>query len=181
MEDRNSLVSVQINTNGEDVATWALPEGAIARLGRGGVRDMAFSPDGQYFAVGTSIGLWLYELPTLSPIALWDTERGITGNVTFSPDSRRIVTSTFNENVKIWDVQSGVCIAQMPKLDNQEVCQPVFFPRWTTPHCCQLPHEKWEDSCVVLTHWHEDKRNGNTASLQCLSALLFSGFKFVGR
>ena len=57
-------------------ATWALPEGAVARLGRGSLRDMAFSPDGQYFAVGTNIGLWLYELPALSPIALWETDRG---------------------------------------------------------------------------------------------------------
>ena len=40
-----------------DVNTWALPKGAITRLGRGTVRDMAFSPDGQYLAVGTGIGL----------------------------------------------------------------------------------------------------------------------------
>lgn len=126
MENKNSLVSEQININGADVTTWALPEGAIARLGRGSTRDVAFSPDGQYFAVGTSIGLWLYELPTLSPIALWDTERGMTGGVVFSPDSRRIATSTFAEAVKIWDIHSGVCVAQMPKLDNQEICPPVF-------------------------------------------------------
>ena len=126
MKDRNALASVQINTNRADVTTWALPEGAIARLGRGSIGDMAFSPDEQYFAVGTSIGLWLYELPTLSPIALWDIERGMTGDVIFSPDSRRIVTSTFAEALKIWDIHSGVCVAQMPKLDNQEVCQPVF-------------------------------------------------------
>ena len=63
MENRNTLASAPHSVEGEDVTTWALPEGAIARLGRGSVRDMAFSPDGQCFAVGTSIGLWLYELP----------------------------------------------------------------------------------------------------------------------
>jgi WD40 repeat protein len=81
-----------------DVATWALPEGAIARLGRGSVGNMAFSPDGQYFAVGSWIGLWLYELPTLSPIALWDTVCGTISAVAFSADSRWIVTYTFVEN-----------------------------------------------------------------------------------
>ena len=126
MENKKPLVSAQISANRDDVTTWALPEGAITRLGRGSVRDMAFSPDGQYFAVGTSIGLWLYELPTLSPIALWDTERGMTDAVTFSPDNRRIVTHTFPENVKIWDIQSGVCVAQTTELDNQDICQPVF-------------------------------------------------------
>ena len=108
------------------MTTWALPEGAIARLGRGSVRDMAFSPDGQYFAVGTSIGLWLYELPTLSPIALWNTERGMTDDVTFSPDGRRIVMRTFAGNVIVWDIQSGTCVAQMAELDNRDFCQPVF-------------------------------------------------------
>ena len=126
MEDKKPLVSAQISANRDDVTTWALPESAIARLGRGSVRDMAFSPNGQYFAVGTSIGLWLYELSTLSPIALWDTERGMTDSVTFSPDNRRIVTHTFPENVKIWDIQSGVCVAQTTELDNQDICQPVF-------------------------------------------------------
>ena len=110
----------------EDVPMWALPEGAIARLGRGSVRDMAFSPDGQYFAVGTSIGLWLYELPTLSPIALWNTERGMTDDVTFSPDSHRIVMRTFAGNLIVWNIQSGTFIAQMEEFDNQEICPPVF-------------------------------------------------------
>lgn len=126
MKNRNSLTLELINTLGDDMTPWALPKGAIARFGRGSVRDMAFSPDGRYFAIASAIGLWLYELPTLSPIALWDTERGMTDTVTFSPDSRRIVSSTFVENVKVWEVQSGACIAEMSGLDNQNTCPPVF-------------------------------------------------------
>ena len=113
MENKNSTAAALRSIDGEDVTTWALPEGSIARLGRGSVRDMAFSPNRHYFAVGTAIGLWLYELPTLSPIALWDTERGMTDSVTFSPDNRQIVTYTFAEDLKIWDVQSGICITQI--------------------------------------------------------------------
>ena len=112
-----------------DVTTWALPEGAIARLGRGNVRDMAFSPDGRYLAVGTAIGLWLYESQTLSPIALWDTERGMTENVRFSPDSRWIITQTWAEDVKIWDTNSGACIAIMEKQEDPlSISQPIFSP-----------------------------------------------------
>ena len=113
MKNKNSAAAALPSIDGEDVTTWALPEGAIARLGRGSVRDMAFSPNGHYLAVGTAIGLWLYELSTLSPIALWDTERGMTDNVSFSPDGSQIVTYTFAEDLKIWDVQSGVCITQI--------------------------------------------------------------------
>ena len=126
MENRNSLAPTPFNVEGEDVTTWALPEGAIARLGRGKGGDMAFSPDRKYFAVGTSVGLWLYELPTLSPIALWDTERGMTEHVGFSPDSQRIVTCTFGEAVKVWEIQSGVCVTQIEKPDKRQISYPAF-------------------------------------------------------
>ena len=61
--------------------SWALPEGAIIRLGKGyqspdRAREIALSPDETYLAVGTRIGLWWYEISTMSPIALWETERG---------------------------------------------------------------------------------------------------------
>ena len=126
MKNRNFLDSEQNSTRDADVTTWALPEGVIARLGRGSVRDMAFSPDGRYFAVASAIGLWLYELPTLSPIALWDTERGMTDAVVFSPDSRQIVTHTFVENVKIWDIEGGVCITKIDDQDSKNITKPVF-------------------------------------------------------
>ena len=55
--------------------TWALPEGAIARLGKGDSRrGMKPSPNGTYFAVATGIGLWWYEMSSKPPIALWETE-----------------------------------------------------------------------------------------------------------
>lgn len=126
MENKKSTAAALRSVGGEDVTEWALPEGAIARLGRGRAGDMAFSPDGRSLAVGTSIGLWLYELPTLTPIALWDTERGMTGHVGFSPDSQRIVTRTFSETVKVWDVQSGVCVTEIEKPDNLRISDPVF-------------------------------------------------------
>ena len=108
------------------MTTWALPEGAIARLGRGSAHDIAFSPNGQYLAVASSIGLWLYQLPTLSPLALWDTERGMIDGVTFSPDSHRIVTSTFVESVKIWDIERGVCIAEANDHGSRYISVPIF-------------------------------------------------------
>ena len=111
-----------------NLTTWALPEGAMARLGLGSVRDTAFSPDGQYLAIGTDIGLWLYESQTLSPVALWDTERGQTENVIFSPDSRLIATQTFAEDVKVWDTNSGVCIAVLEKEEGQLLSNLRFSP-----------------------------------------------------
>ena len=121
MENKNIQTDTPLNFDDNDVATWTLPEGAVARLGRGRNNDVAFSPDGQYFAVGTSIGFWLYELPTLSPIALWDTARGTISAIAFSADSRWIVTYTFVEHLKVWDVQSGTCVTQI-EVPNKEQC-----------------------------------------------------------
>ena len=87
---------------------------------------MAFSPDGQYFAVASAIGLWLYELPTLSPIALWDTERGMTDSVTFSPNNCRVVTHTFSGDLKIWDIERGVCITEVSNHGRRGISKPVF-------------------------------------------------------
>ena len=129
MGNRNTQAATSFGFDDSDVATWALPEGVIARLGRGSVRDMEFSPDGQYFAVGTAIGLWLYELSTLSPIALWETDRGYIDNVTFSPDSRWIASHTYHEALRVWDIENEVCIAEMEfvnKPDRFGLTNPIF-------------------------------------------------------
>ena len=126
MEDRKTQAATSFGFDDSDIATWALPEGAMTRLGRGSVRDMAFSQNGQYFAVGTAIGLWLYQLPTLSPIALWDTERGMTDSVTFSPDNRRIATHTFVGNLKVWDIERGVCTIEVDDHGRTDVAKPIF-------------------------------------------------------
>ncbi len=49
-------INAQVNTSIE------LPEGAIARFGKGGINTMQFSPDGTQLAIGTSIGVWLYDV-----------------------------------------------------------------------------------------------------------------------
>ncbi|MCG9126987.1 hypothetical protein JT359_05230 [Candidatus Poribacteria bacterium] len=91
----------------------SLPEGVFARLGRGCLPDIAFSPNSKYIAIGTWVGIWLYDLMTLSPIALWESERGMIGKVTFSDNGKWLAASNSDNNLKVWDVQRGVCIAQM--------------------------------------------------------------------
>ena len=110
------MQSVGINT---DATTWALPEGAIARLGRGPCTSFAISPDRKYLAVGTLIGVWWYELSTLSPVALWETERGVISALDFSPNGKRLVVGNLDGTIKIWDVQRGVCITKIQRRARQ--------------------------------------------------------------
>lgn len=52
----------------QDYTRWNLPEGAVARLGKGrigdGDRALAFSPDGGRLAVAASTGIWVYDART---------------------------------------------------------------------------------------------------------------------
>ena len=97
MENRNSFAPAPRSVKGEDVTTWSLPEGAIARLERGGVGGEAFSPDVHYLAVATKIGLWWYEVATMSPIVLWETERGMVSDIAFSPNGKWIAISNWDK------------------------------------------------------------------------------------
>ena len=93
--------------------SWVLPEGAISRFGHGVVMAMAVSPDGTYLAVATKIGLWWYELATMQPVALWETERGMLGAITISHDGRLAATGSWDGVIKVWDIQRRTCITKI--------------------------------------------------------------------
>ncbi|MDE0324961.1 MAG: WD40 repeat domain-containing protein [Candidatus Poribacteria bacterium] len=112
--------------------TWALPEGAIARLGKGIVSSgpgpkLALPPGGVYFAVQTRIGLWWYEMSSKSPIALWETERGLIASADFSPDGEWIAIANWDGILKVMDVQSGECIAQIKRMEEHNIYARVVF------------------------------------------------------
>ena len=112
MEEKKITIPAPTDADGNDITTWALSEGAVARLGQGMVETLAFSPEGHYLAVGTRVGLWLYEVETMAPVALWDTERGVFG-VTFSPNGKWIATGDWDGLIKVWDLQQALCRAQI--------------------------------------------------------------------
>ena len=112
-----------------DVTTWALPKGAMARLGRGRVDAVGFSPDGEHLVVGTCVGLWWYELATLKPIALWETERGLVSAVAFSPNGKLLATGNWDGEIKVWDVQNHRCLAKMQRTGQfDQASRLVFSP-----------------------------------------------------
>ena len=97
----------------KNVNTWALPEGAITRFGRGCVRDLALSPDRKTLVVATYMGVWLYELPMMTPTHLWETERGMSCRLNFSPSGKWLAIGNSDQTLKVWDVNQGKSITRI--------------------------------------------------------------------
>ena len=103
---------------------WELPKAAKMRLGKGDINAIQFSPDGTQLAVGTDIGVWLYDVKTGEEISLF---LGICGSLAFSPDGRFLVNSggdyfsnlggsRWEKKIELWEIATGqqVTFPDMP-------------------------------------------------------------------
>ena len=84
-----------------------LPEGAKARLGKGNIKQIKYSPDGKYLAVATSIGVWLYDGNTLQAVDL------LTGHddapvtsIAFSSDGQTLASGCADNIIVFWDIKT---------------------------------------------------------------------------
>lgn len=107
-------IPFQIDRDDTDSSTWYLPDGAIARLGKGNVMDMVLSPDGTLLAIGSYLGLWWYDVPNRSLLTLWEAGKTIT-TVAFSACGEWVATGGWGSPIKIWDVKSGNCLAELAR------------------------------------------------------------------
>ncbi len=91
----------------QDNTQAGLPEGAIARLGKGGINIMRFSPDGTHLAVGTDVGLWLYDVPDGKETGLFTGHTGHVNALAFSPDGNMLASGGYNNPIiQIWDIKT---------------------------------------------------------------------------
>lgn len=84
---------------------WKLPRGAIARLGKGYIKAIAYCPDGARLAVASSIGIWVYDAHTYEELALFTEPIGSVESLTYSPDGDTIAIGS--KNVRLWDASTG--------------------------------------------------------------------------
>ena len=97
----------QTDETTEDYAKWELPKAAKARLGKGGINVIQFSPDGSQLAVGSHIGIWLYDVETGKEISLF---AGMCESLAFSPDGRYLVNGGGlyrTTEIQVWKTATG--------------------------------------------------------------------------
>ena len=99
------FAKAQTEESMKDYQKWELPKAAKMRLGKGGINDMQFSPDGTQLAVGNDIGIWLYDVKTGKEIALFP---GICESLAFSPDGRFLANGGFGKlwgkELQLWEI-----------------------------------------------------------------------------
>ena len=108
----------------DDYTKWKLPKEAKARLGKGGINVLQFSPDGTQLAVGSNIGIWLYDAKTGKEIDMFP---GMCQSIAFSPDGRFIAsgggTYTFHEGFQLWEIATGQRVTGIDSLPPASVLQ----------------------------------------------------------
>ncbi|MXV78909.1 sigma-70 family RNA polymerase sigma factor, partial [Candidatus Poribacteria bacterium] len=108
------VTETQANEIAEDYTKWELPKAAKARLGKGGINVLQFSPDGTLFAVGSNIGVWLYDAKTGKEISMFP---GGSQSLAFSPDGRFLASGGDKlgieggrfrgKKLQLWEVATG--------------------------------------------------------------------------
>ena len=102
-----AIAEAQADEIAEDWTKWELPKAAKARLGKGGINVMQFSPDGTLLAVGGSIGVWLYDVKTGKEVSMFP---GRCQSLSFSPDGRFLANGGGRDSGKelqLWEVDTG--------------------------------------------------------------------------
>lgn len=85
------------STDAQDYTQFSLPEGAIARLGKGELGQIHFSPDDNLLAVSSSIGIWFYDSHTGKELDLLTYADGVFPFAfAYSPDGKTIATAGTN-------------------------------------------------------------------------------------
>ena len=91
----------------QDPSRWGLPEGATRRFGKGGITEIAYSPDSTRLAVASSIGVWLYDTNTAQEVALLTGHTDVVTSVSFSPNGLTLASGNRDDTIQIWDATTG--------------------------------------------------------------------------
>ena len=98
-----AIFALTANTFAQDFTQSDLPEGAKARLDKGIISEIAYSPDGKHLAVAIGTEIWLYDAQTGEELDLLAGHTDVVISIAFSPDSQTLTSGGSDGTVHLWD------------------------------------------------------------------------------
>ena len=122
------IAAMLSNSWAEDKRHNDLPENAIARLGKGGVNIMRFSPDGARLVVGTDVGLWIYNIADRTETSLSNGYTGRINALAFSADGKMLASGGYNNPVvQLWEMDTSTQLTTIPLTDLSNSVKALAF------------------------------------------------------
>ncbi|HUJ93005.1 MAG TPA: hypothetical protein VLW05_09905, partial [Gaiellaceae bacterium] len=125
----SGLLAAVVATGDPVVRVYAIPSGnLVASLPQAGeATDAAFSVDGKYVATTGRRNGYVWETATWSQLHLLVGHEAAIDDVVFSPDDR-IVTSSIDSSVRVWDAASGSALATLGGQTQQKILAVAVSP-----------------------------------------------------
>ena len=111
-----ALVSVSVlfapASRAQDYTRWNLPEGALARLGKGRAKTgqataAVYSADGTRLAVNTNTGIWLYDTYAGAEVVLIPERDAKVMALSSDGSTLASISGGFDNTIELWDTDSG--------------------------------------------------------------------------
>ena len=145
------------NASAQDYVKWSLPEGAKMRIGKGGIDDLQFSPDGTRLAVAGAIGIWIYDVHMGKELDLFTGHTSPVRSVCFSPDGMTLASGSWDKTIRLWDVATGKHLNTLTGHTDRvasvcfsagwyDACEWEFGRNYTTMGC-------YHRETLEYTHW----------------------------
>ena len=90
----------------QNAMQWNLPKDAKTRLGKGSISEIQYSPDGQFLAVASGIGIWLYDVTAHQEVSLLTAHTRGVDSLAFSPDGHTLASGS-TDAIILWDRNTG--------------------------------------------------------------------------
>ena len=111
----------------KDYTQWEIPKKAKARLGRGEITEIQFSPSGKQLAVASDIGIWIYDTSTYQETALLGAHTVSIDCIDFNADGSMLAAGS-GKNVAIWDMSDNTQKSMIMSDQDSDVECVAFSP-----------------------------------------------------
>ena len=170
-----ALLSVSVlfalASHAQDYIHWNLPEGALARLGKGHAKTgqataVVYSADGTRLAVNTNIGIWLYDTYAGAEVVLIPERNAEAMALSADGSTLASISGGFDTTIELWDVDSGKLKAI---LAGNQITSVAFSPDGAT-----LASGSWDNTIRLWDMDSEQLKAILTGHMKPINSVSFS-------